>query len=269
MSLAASPTEVLREAPEALDLSGVTKRFRGLVALRDVSFGVREGAIHGVIGPNGSGKTTLFNVVNGLYPIDGGTVRVFGRDVTGWPPWRLARLGVSRTFQNLRLFGRMTVLEQVLVALDPAAVQNAWRYVAAPRASARRERRLREEALEILRQFELEGAADELATSLPYGHQRRVELARAIASRPRLLLLDEPAAGLTPGEVEVLAAQVAEIRRKGVTVVLIDHNMAMVMNLCDRVTVLSEGRVLTEGTPGEVAHDPEVVRVYLGSEAEP
>jgi branched-chain amino acid transport system permease protein len=254
-------------AAPMLRVDGVGKRFRGLRALASVSLEVPAGEIHGVIGPNGSGKTTLFNVVSGIHRPSAGRVLVGGVDATGRRAHQLSRLGVARTFQNLRLFRGLTALENVMVALDRDPAWAHARYLVAPWSVLRAERERRREAQALLAAFGLAEVADELAVSLPYGHQRRLEMARALAARPSLLLLDEPAAGLNAAEQEALKASIRRIREGGVTVVVIDHNMALVMTLCDRVTVLAHGTVIASGSPGAVARDPVVIEVYLGAGA--
>jgi len=247
-----------------LEVAGVTKRFRGLLALRDVSLTVEAGEIRGIVGPNGSGKTTLFNVISGLYKPTSGTVRFTGRAVTGARSYRLAQAGIARTFQNLRLFGALSVRENLLVALDHTRTLSAWRYVLWPIAIWRQDRSLRARADDLLDRFGLTAFAGNRPGALPYGIQRRVEIARAMARAPKLLLLDEPAAGLNGDEVRQLSEIVRSIRDSGVTVVLIEHNMGLVMSLCERVTVLASGGVIAEGTPAEVAVAPAVIEAYLG-----
>jgi branched-chain amino acid transport system permease protein len=257
------PTEPAGQGPP-LEIAGISKNFRGLKALKGVSLSVAPGEIRGIVGPNGSGKTTLFNVISGIYTASSGTA-TFGTEVlTGQRPYQLSQLGLARTFQNLRLFGQMTVEENLLVALDRSAMRSLWRYVLWPVGIWRFERRLRHDAAELLERFGLEDFKAAAPKSLPYGIQRRVELARAMASGPKLLLLDEPAAGLNGQEVGQLQEIVRSIRDSGVTVVLIEHNMGLVMSLCDRITVLASGGVIAEGTPAEVAVRPEVIEAYLG-----
>jgi branched-chain amino acid transport system permease protein len=251
------------EAP-ALEIDEVSKRFKGLQALDRVSLAVAPGAIHGIVGPNGSGKTTLFNIATGVYGPSGGEIRVFGRRASGRAAYRVCRLGVARTFQTLRLFGSLTVRENVMVALDRARPAAMWRYLLTPWAFGPWERRLRSEADELLAHLRLSGVADFKATNLPYGQQRLVEIARALATQPRVLLLDEPAAGLSSAEMADLRQLVRRIRDSGITVVLIEHNMGLVMTLCDTVTVLASGGVLAEGEPDAVTRDRGVIESYLG-----
>ncbi|THA69365.1 branched-chain amino acid ABC transporter ATP-binding protein/permease [Streptomyces sp. A0642] len=251
----------------ALEISHLTKRFGALAALDDVNLTVQHGEIRGIVGPNGSGKTTLFNVISGLYRPTEGRVVATGRDVSRARPYRLSLWGMARTFQNLRLFSQMTVRENILVVLDRSRTTAAWQYAVWPVGVLSNERRLQAEADHILEKYGLTAFADAHPQSLPYGIQRRIEIARAMAGRPRLLLLDEPAAGLNGEEVGQLSAIVRSIRDQGVTVVLIEHNMGLVMSLCERITVLAAGAVIAEGTPAEVAATPEVIEAYLGDSA--
>ena len=259
--------EVQNDGEPVLEVRGIGKRFRGLAALTDVSLRVDGGEIRGIVGPNGSGKTTLFNVISGLYRPTSGQVLIAGQVASGRPPYRLAHAGLARTFQNLRLFGNLSVRENVLVGLDRSRVRGIWRYLLWPVGVWRFDRQLRRTTEDLLARFGLTGFADALPGSLPYGIQRRVEIARAMAAGPSLLLLDEPAAGLNGEEVHQLAEIVRSIRDSGVTVVIIEHNMGLVMSLCDQVTVLANGGVIAEGTPAEVARAPQVIEAYLGDSA--
>lgn len=247
-----------------LQVEQLTKQFRGLKALDDVSLSVAAGEIRGIVGPNGSGKTTLFNVISGLYKPTRGRVRFRDTDMTGDAPYRLARAGMSRTFQNLRLFGDLTVEENILVAQDRSRTRESWRYLLRPLSVVRRDRDLHRRARETLERYGLAEFAGLAPRSLPYGIQRRVEIARAVAAEPALLLLDEPAAGLNGEEVRQLAEIVRSVRDSGITVIIIEHNMGLVMSLCERVTVLASGRIIAEGTPAEVARTPAVIEAYLG-----
>ena len=248
-----------------LEVSGLVMRFRGVIALDRVSLRAEPGEILGIVGPNGSGKTTLFNVISGLYRPSGGRVDLDGRVISGSRPWRISHHGVARTFQHLRLFGNLTVLDNVRMAMDRTRSWWSWRYVFWPVGVWRHERELSRQAGAVLDAFGLAAFAGALPHSLPYGIQRRVEIARAMASAPRLLLLDEPAAGLNGDEQRQLAEIVRAIRASGVTVVLIEHNMGLVMSLCDRVVVLDSGAVIASGVPASVAAQPAVLEAYLGT----
>lgn len=238
--------------------------FGGIRAIDEVSLSVEAGLVFSIIGPNGAGKTTLFNLVSGFYaPLDG-FVRLAGQNVTGLAPDRLARLGLSRTFQNLQIFFRMTALENVMVGRhrhEQTGVLSELLYLP---AVSRQNRRTREAAREALARVGLSMAADRPAGTLPYGALKRLEIARALASEPKLLLLDEPAAGCNPVETDELDSVIREIVKTGVTVILVEHDMRLVMNISDRIHVLAGGRTLAEGTPAEIRANPAVMEAYLG-----
>lgn len=247
-----------------LELEGLTRRYAGLVAVDGVSLRVEAGGVHALIGPNGAGKTTLFNLVSGLVRPSAGRVRLLGEDVTRLPADRRAALGLGRTFQNIRVFGAMTVLENALTGLHawlrPGVVAAALRLP----GFRRREREAVARARAALELVGLGPKAGERAGGLPYGDQRRLEIARAMAASPRLLLLDEPAAGMNPAETEALATLIRRVAGSGTTVLLVEHDMGFVMSLSDRVAVLNFGQLIADGTPVAVREDRAVVEAYLG-----
>jgi len=262
---AVAPRAVAAPAAIPLELRGVTKRFGGLVAVDDVSFALAPGTLTSLIGPNGAGKTTLFNAICGIGRLSAGTIQVGGIDVTGWQPHRIAKLGVGRTFQNARLFGEMTVLENVVAGAFRVEQTGFASDLLGLPAATRARRDAIERGRETLARLGLEHVAATYAKELAFGDRRRVELARAIAAEPWLLLLDEPAAGLNAQERETLQRDLLALRDRGVTLLLIEHDMRLVMTISERVTVLEFGRTIADGAPGTVRNDPQVVAAYLGT----
>ena len=248
-----------------LEVSNLTKIFGGVRAVQNVSFAVDAGIVYSVIGPNGAGKTTLFNLITGIYTPSEGQIRLDGRDIAGTAPHRLAMLGMARTFQNLQVCMNMTGIENVMVGahlrLDRSPLKAALRLP----SIARRDAELRAEAAELMRFVGLGSFLDAGADAMPYGALKRLEIARALAAKPRILFLDEPAAGLNPTETTEVDALIRKVADSGVTVVLVEHDMRMVMNISDRILVLDYGRRLAEGTAEEVRRNPDVIAAYLGT----
>ena len=249
-----------------LELKGITQVFGGVTALNNVSFSVNANEITGVIGPNGAGKTTLFNIVTGIYQQTSGQVIFEGKDISGIPVERLAALGMVRTFQNIELFGKMTVLENVMVGLHSRSYSGLFACSLKMPWAVKEERRIRDEALEWLRFVGIEELEEVLAGNLPFGKGRLLEIARAMACRPRMILMDEPAAGLNSKETLGLAQLIGKISKMGVTVMLVEHDMELVMDICDRIIVLNLGEKLAQGTPREIQDNHEVIAAYLGDD---
>lgn len=252
-----------------LEISNLTKRFGGLAAVNDVSFSVPDGSIVGLIGPNGAGKTTIFNLVTGVYSVTSGDVKFQGQSIVGLPPFKIADKGITRTFQNIRLFKNLTVFENVLTACHMSAQYNLAETILRLPRFRREEKILYEKAENLLSIMGLTERRDLVANNLPYGMQRRLEIVRALALDPKLLLLDEPAAGMNPDETEQLMNLIGRIRKDfNLSVLVIEHHMDLIMGVCEHIVVLNFGLKLAEGRPEEVANNPKVVEAYLGTTEE-
>jgi len=249
-----------------LEVTNISKRFGGLQAVKNVSFSVERGAIKAVIGPNGAGKTTLFHLLSGFLTPDSGSVVYQKRPIHGNAPFEIARRGLSRTFQHIRLFARMTALENVMVGCHVRSKSGFLAGMLNLPRTRREERQIREKAAEMMAFLGIENLAEREATSLSYGQQRSVELARALASAPAILLLDEPAAGLNMRETADVAKLITRVRDLGITVLIVEHDMQLVMDISDEIVVLSYGEKIADDVPRAVQTDPEVVRIYLGED---
>jgi branched-chain amino acid transport system ATP-binding protein len=245
---------------------GISKRFGGVQALSDVEFTINHGEIYGLIGPNGAGKTSLFNVLSGIYPPDGGDFTFDGLPLTAQKPHEVAARGIARTFQNIRLFANLSALENVMIGRHVRTSAGVWGAIMRNAKTRAEERSIEKRAYELLEYVGVHKRANNLARHLAYGDQRRLEIARALATEPKLLALDEPAAGMNATETAALRGLLEDIRRDGTTILLIEHDMKLVMSVCDRVLVLDYGKKIAEGSAHEVQNDPRVVQAYLGGD---
>lgn len=256
----------MSDQQQILEISHLTKSFRGLRALDDVSVNVATGTIHGIIGPNGAGKTTLFNCLTGYLPPTAGMIGFDGQDITGMRMPAVTRLGIARTFQNIRLFSRLSVLDNVRTAQQLHTRFGVVEFLLATESFRRKERLLTEQAMAHLAMFDLADQADRQASNLAYGMQRRLEIARALATSPKVLLLDEPAAGMNHSETDALHQMILKVKKRfSVTIILVEHDMRLIMNICDRITVLNYGRVLATDIPDAIRRNPKVIESYLGT----
>ncbi len=251
-----------------LKINDISISFGGLQALSRINIKAYKNTVHGIIGPNGAGKTTLFNIITGMYKPNTGSIFMEEYDMTGIKPYQLVPLGIARTFQNIRLFHKMTVLENVLIGQHVHTSTPVLSILVKGKKAQNAEEGAREKAMRALATMGLEDNANEIVTNLPYGKQRLVEFARALAAEPRIILLDEPAAGMNPTEKANLLGIITKLREQGYTFILIDHDMKLVMNICDKISVLDHGKVIGQGKPEEVRNNPDVIRAYLGKGGE-
>ena len=249
-----------------LKLANVSKSFGGLSVLQDVSFDVPVGKVFGLIGPNGAGKTTVFNLITGLLAPTGGTIELQGQNLLGFAPHQITRKGIARTFQNIRIFKDMTLLDNVVVGMHSHLDYGVPGWLFSLPGFRAQEKRAREKAHELLGWVGLAAKAGDTADNLSYGDQRKLELARALATEPKVLLLDEPVAGMNTGEKVELMGEITNIAKRGYTIFMIEHDMRFVMGLCERIAVLNFGRIIAEGTPDEIKNNPDVIEAYLGRE---
>ncbi|MCG8564824.1 MAG: ABC transporter ATP-binding protein [Desulfobacterales bacterium] len=249
-----------------LQVDGLEKRFGGITAVQDYSLALERNELVGLIGPNGAGKTTVFNMLSGILPPTAGTIRLQGMDITRFAPHQTAKAGIARTFQNIRLFRDLTVLDNIKVAFHMHQGAGLWSTLAHLPGFRNSEARIDKEARNFAEMMQLTPVLDEPAKNLPYGDQRRMEIARAMATGPRVLLLDEPAAGMNPQETQELMETIRTLHREhGISILIVEHDMRMVMNLCQRLQVLNQGRLLAQGTPDQIQRSPEVIAAYLGT----
>ena len=253
---------------ELLKAENVSEVFGGLKAVSDFDFFINKGELVGLIGPNGAGKTTAFNLITGVYQPTTGTIEFDGKSIVGLKPYQITQRGIARTFQNIRLFSELSVLDNVKIAFHSHVKYSVAEAVLRLGRYFSEEKDTEEKSMKLLKIFKLDGKAHEMAKNLSYGAQRRLEIARALAAQPKLLLLDEPAAGMNPQETQELMEMIRWIRKEfGLTVLLIEHDMSLVMGICERIYVLEYGMIIAKGTPAEIKSNPEVIRAYLGGEA--
>jgi branched-chain amino acid transport system ATP-binding protein len=266
MVLAQGSRSMSKTASISLEMQSVSRHFGGLKVLQDVNLAIPQGGIFGLIGPNGAGKTTVFNLITGLLPPTSGTIRFNGQDLAGRKPHQITRLGLGRTFQNIRLFKEMSLLQNVMVGMHAHLGYGAFGLLASSGLFRSEERRARERARELLSWVKLDHKAHETADNLSYGEQRKLELARALATEPKLLLLDEPVAGMNSSEKTELMHEIQNISARGYTIFMIEHDMRFVMGLCQEIAVLNFGRIIAQGGPEAIRTNPQVIEAYLGRE---